>query len=188
MNERMNEIGAFCETYGNTIPNRILEYLMENEDLDFAVGDMAKELEISKPKAYEIIGKFEKNGYLKKSRIVGKTQLYILNKENSRVKLFLNDFKECLRIVVEENSEESLCENIDGDTFIVSRKIGKTNVVRLAGINAPEKYQFGGKKATNRLRGLIGGKTVTIVPVGTSYNRVVANVRSSRKSINKRLR
>ncbi|MFH1053734.1 MAG: hypothetical protein V1740_04955, partial [Candidatus Woesearchaeota archaeon] len=47
----------------------------------------------------------------KKSRIVGKTQLYILNKENSRVKLFLNDFKECLRIVVEENSEESLCEN-----------------------------------------------------------------------------
>lgn len=72
--------------------------------------------------------------------------------------------------------------------FIVSRKIGKTNVVRLAGINAPEKYQFGGKKATNRLRGLIGGKTVTIVAVGTSYNRVVANVRSNRKSTNKRLR
>ena len=111
MNERMNEKGAFCETYGNTIPNRILEYLMENEDLDFAVGDMAKELQISKPKSYEIIGEFEKKGYLKKSRIVGKTQLYILNKESSRVKLFLNDFKECLRLVVEENSEESLCEN-----------------------------------------------------------------------------
>ena len=72
---------------------------------------MAKELQISKPKAYEIIGEFEKKGYLKKSRIVGKTQLYILNKENSRVKLFLNDFKECLRLVVEENSEESLCED-----------------------------------------------------------------------------
>ena len=77
---------------------------------------------------------------------------------------------------------------INGDTFIVNRKIGKTNVVRLAGIHAPEKHQFGSKKATNRLRGLIGGKTVTIVPVGTSYNRVVANVRSNRKSINKRLR
>jgi endonuclease YncB( thermonuclease family) len=58
----------------------------------------------------------------------------------------------------------------------------------LAGINAPEKYQFGGKKATNRLRGLIGGKTVTIIPVGRSYNRIVANVRSKRKSINKRLK
>ena len=77
---------------------------------------------------------------------------------------------------------------INGDTFIVNRKIGKTNVVRLAGINAPEKYKFGGKKAINRLKGLIGGKTVTIVPVGTSYNKIVANVRNNRKSINKGLR
>lgn len=77
---------------------------------------------------------------------------------------------------------------LDGDTFIVSRKIGNTNRIRLAGINAPEKYQFGGKKATNRLRSLIGGKTVTIVPVGKSYGRVVANVRNKRKSVNKRLK
>ena len=77
---------------------------------------------------------------------------------------------------------------IDGDTFVVSRKIGNTNRIRLAGVKAPEKYQFGGKRATNRLRGLIGGKTVTIVPVARSYGRIVANVRSKRKSINKRLR
>jgi len=77
---------------------------------------------------------------------------------------------------------------IDGDTFIVSRKIGNTNRIRLAGINAPEKHQFGGKRATNRLRGLIGGKTVTIVPVGRSYNRIVADVRHKRKSLKKRLR
>lgn len=77
---------------------------------------------------------------------------------------------------------------IDGDTFVVSRKIGNTNVIRLAGLNAPEKHQFGGRKATNRLRGLIGGKTVTIVPVGRSYNRIVADVRRKRKSVKKRLR
>ena len=77
---------------------------------------------------------------------------------------------------------------IDGDTFVVSRKIGNTNRIRLAGVRAPERYQFGGRKATNRLRGLIGGKTVTIVPVGRSYSRVVANVRSKRESINKILR
>ena len=134
MNERMNEIGAFCETYGNTIPNRIIEYLMENQDLDFAVGDMAKELEISKPKAYEIIGEFEKKEYVKKSRIVGKTQLYILNKDNSRVKLFLNDFKECLRLVVEENSEESLCENPnickEGDYLLARVFLGKIDVTQ----------------------------------------------------------
>jgi sugar-specific transcriptional regulator TrmB len=106
---KMENIGAFCETYGNTINNRVLEYLLENKNLDFAVGDMAKELGISKPKAYEVIKEFEEKGYVKKSRIIGKTQLYILNKENRRVKLFLRDFKECLKMVVEEYEEKSHC-------------------------------------------------------------------------------
>jgi len=126
----MNKIGAFCETYGNTISNRILEYLMENEELDFAVGDMAKELKISKPKAYEIIKEFEKKRYVKKSRVVGKTQLYLLNKEDSRIKLFLKDFKECLRIVTEEYSEESLYENTSSDKNYVLANVflGDVNV------------------------------------------------------------
>ena len=99
-------IGAFCETYGITIKNRVLEYLLENQELDFAVGDMAKELKISKPKAYEVIKKYEKKNFVKKSRVVGKTQLYIINKQNKRIKLFLRDFKECLKIVAEENHEK----------------------------------------------------------------------------------
>ena len=90
---KMNKIGAFCETYGKTISNRILEYILENQDMDFAVGDMAKEVEVSKPKAYETIRTFEDKEYIKKSRLVGKTQL-------------LKDFKECLKIVADEYSEE----------------------------------------------------------------------------------
>ena len=98
--------GIYCEVYGNTIQNRVIEYLLENQDLNIAVGDMAKEIKISKPKGYEIIKDFEKKGYIKKSRIVGKTQLYILNKDNRRVKLFLKGFKECLKIIIEENAEK----------------------------------------------------------------------------------
>lgn len=100
--------GAFCEIYGNTISNRILEYLLENQGLDFAIGDMAKELEISRPKAYAVIADFMLKGYVKRSRVIGKTQLYLLNKENLRVKLFSRDFKECLRLV----AEEYRCETI----------------------------------------------------------------------------
>jgi len=104
---KMNkQTGAFCETYGDTIRNRFLEYLLENQDLDIALGDAAKEVKASRPKVYEIASEFLRKGYLKKSRIIGKTQLYKLNKENIRVKLFLKDFKECLRIVVEENRED----------------------------------------------------------------------------------
>ena len=77
---------------------------------------------------------------------------------------------------------------LDGDTFETYTKINGTNRVRLAGINAPEKHQFGGQKATNRLRGLIGGKTVTITPKGRSYNRIIADVRVNRKSVAKKLK
>ncbi|MBS3122508.1 winged helix-turn-helix transcriptional regulator [Candidatus Woesearchaeota archaeon] len=95
--------GIFCEVYGNTIHNQVIEYLLENQFIDFAVGDMAKELDISRPKAYQIIEEFEKKEYVKKSRIIGRTQLYKINKESDRINLFLKNFKECLRLVVEEN-------------------------------------------------------------------------------------
>ena len=106
MKRKKENQGAFCETYGDTIENKVLEYFLENQDLDIAVGDMSKEIRISRPKAYGVIKEFEKKEYVKKSRIVGKTQLYILNKENARVKLFLRDFKECLRLIVEEYGEQ----------------------------------------------------------------------------------
>lgn len=97
--------GAFCITYGATIENQVLEYLLENQDLDIAVGDMARELSISRPKAYQVISEFEEKGYVQKSRIIGNTQLYKLNKENQRVQLFLHDFKMCLRLVAEESQK-----------------------------------------------------------------------------------
>ncbi|MDP3640172.1 MAG: winged helix-turn-helix domain-containing protein [Nanoarchaeota archaeon] len=97
--------GAFCETYGATIENGVLEYLLENQDLDVAVGDLAKETLVSRPKAYDIIKEFEKKGFVVKSRVVGKTQLYRLNKENVRVKIFLRNFQECLQLIVEEHAE-----------------------------------------------------------------------------------
>ena len=69
---------------------------------------------------------------------------------------------------------------LDGDTFQTYRKVNGSNYVRLAGVNAPETYQFGGAQATNRLKHQIQGKTVTLQPVGRSYGRVVARVRCGR--------
>jgi len=72
---------------------------------------------------------------------------------------------------------------IDGDTFQTYRKVNGSNYVRIAGVNAPEKHQFGGREATNRLKRQIQGKVVTLQPVGRSYNRVVAKVRQNRRLV-----
>lgn len=97
--------GAFCEVYGDTIENQVLEYLLENQDLDIAIGDMAHELVISRPKAYQVIASFEEKGHIQKSRIIGNTQLYKLNKNSKHVQLFLRDFKECLRLVIRKHQQ-----------------------------------------------------------------------------------
>jgi predicted transcriptional regulator len=103
----MKEGGIFCETYGTNARNMILEHLLENQGLDFAIGDIAKQTGISRPKAYEVIREFEKKGFIKKSRVIGKTQLYIMNKADLRVKLFTRDFKECLRFAYEKKNHSS---------------------------------------------------------------------------------
>jgi endonuclease YncB( thermonuclease family) len=76
---------------------------------------------------------------------------------------------------------------VDGDTFVVNRKIGNTNRIRLANVNAPAKNQFGGGYATNALRGFVGGRKISITPVGRSYDRIVAEVTQNRRNMNKRM-
>ena len=74
---------------------------------------------------------------------------------------------------------------IDGDTFIVNRKVDGTNKVRLANVDAPELHQYGGRQSANALKRLIAGKQVTLTPIGRSYDRIVADVRVRRKSVNR---
>lgn len=77
---------------------------------------------------------------------------------------------------------------IDGDTFEVGTKIGDTNRVRIAGYNAPELNERGGKKATKKLKDLIEGEMVSLVPKARSYGRVVADVRIGRKKVSKMMK
>ena len=82
--------------------------------------------------------------------------------------------------------KERVTRVIDGDTFeTASRK----KPVRLANVNAPEKGQRGGAAATNALKRLIEGESVTIETVARDkYGRSVANIKIGRKSVNKAMR
>jgi endonuclease YncB( thermonuclease family) len=67
---------------------------------------------------------------------------------------------------------------IDGDTFWTIKKI------RLARVNAPEIYTLRGQKAKQKLEDLILHKNIGYEPVGTSYDRVVAEVWLNGRNIN----
>ena len=82
--------------------------------------------------------------------------------------------------------KEKVTRVIDGDTF---KTASRKNPVRLAKVNAPEKGRPGSAKATQDLRGLIGGEQVSIKTVARDvYGRSVANVNKGSISVNKAMR
>lgn len=93
----LTQIGVFCEFFGNTIHNQVLEYILEHEDLDFAASDVASWLGISRPKAYEYLYLFAKKKMVVKTRIVGGTQLYSLDASSIIVKKILRVYAELLK-------------------------------------------------------------------------------------------
>jgi micrococcal nuclease len=58
----------------------------------------------------------------------------------------------------------------DGDTLICQ----DGTRVRLWGVSAPEKREPGGPEATRALSALVNGKALVCLPMGTSFNRIVA--------------
>lgn len=79
--------------------------------------------------------------------------------------------------------KEKVTRVIDGDTL---KTASRKNSVRLANVNAPEKNQRGGKSATEALKKMVLGKTVSIDTVARDkYGRSVANVKVGHKSVNK---
>ncbi|MBU1204754.1 MAG: hypothetical protein KJ968_01305 [Nanoarchaeota archaeon] len=107
---KKNEYGTFCKIYGKSLRNKVLEFILELGELDFAVSDILEEINISKPKLYQIIKELEEENIIKKSREVSGTQLFILNKKDEKVKLLIKSFNECLKTVIDELKEDPVLE------------------------------------------------------------------------------
>jgi micrococcal nuclease len=82
--------------------------------------------------------------------------------------------------------KEKVTKVIDGDTFMTS---SRKNPIRLANVNAPEKGTRGAATATQALRNLVLGETVSVETVARDkYGRSVANVKANNRSVNLSMR
>lgn len=75
----------------------------------------------------------------------------------------------------------AICEYVqDGDTF----RTAKQNWIRLARYDAPEEGKPNYAEAKQLLSSLILNKEIVYEQVGTSYNRIIAEVWQGGKNIN----
>lgn len=70
---------------GDTPPIRVVDFLIENSIFDYTKKDIAENSGISRASLYNVWPRLEEFGIVSKSRKIGSTTLYKLNKENPLV-------------------------------------------------------------------------------------------------------
>ena len=98
--------GAYCETFGATPRNRIMEVFLTGRSLEFSQEDIVEETTLPKVVVASMMAKITKKGHVIATRALKGKQLYRLNKEHKDVKLFLKAYDAILHTIVEEYNEK----------------------------------------------------------------------------------
>ena len=98
--------GKFCEIFGINPRNRILEFFLESEGLDYGIGDVALETRLNRATTYNTMEELIKNKYVLPTRVLSGAQLYTLNTKKKEVKILLKSFKEVLKIILDEHTDK----------------------------------------------------------------------------------
>lgn len=77
------------EVIGDSVINRIMDFLIEGRGLDYTKKDIADGCEISRPTLYIVLPLLVKERIVKPTRVLGKVQLYALNEASDKAKILL---------------------------------------------------------------------------------------------------
>jgi len=83
------EKSILLETIGDTIENRVIDFLIEGRGIDYSKTDIADGCRISRPSVYKILPKLLKEKVVKVTRTMGRITLYTLNTGNDKAKALL---------------------------------------------------------------------------------------------------
>ncbi|MBI2141862.1 hypothetical protein HYU15_00030 [Candidatus Woesearchaeota archaeon] len=98
--------GEFCEVFGANPRNRVIEFFLECRELEFSIGDVARETGLNRATAYIVMAEIVKKRYLMPTRKSSGAQLYKLNIEKEEVALLIKAFNLVLSRVVEEEMQK----------------------------------------------------------------------------------
>ncbi len=96
--------GEFCNTFGASPKNRVIEFFLEAEGLDFGIGDVAEETGLNRATAYNVMAELVEEKIIVSTRILGRTQLYKLNLGNPKVEALREVFKLLLERIAQEHT------------------------------------------------------------------------------------
>ncbi len=83
-------VSIFLKLEGNTVRNRIMNFLILHSEFDYSMKDISKFSDISYTALKEIWKEFIKRKIVIHTRNVGKAKMYRLNRKNLQVEKFID--------------------------------------------------------------------------------------------------
>src|SRR3989344_4252109 len=99
---------AFLKLEGNTVRNRIWNFLIVHSEFDYSMKDIAKFSDISYTSLKEIWKDFVKRKIVSPTRDVGNAKMYKLNRENPQVEKFINYYLSVVDSKMDKQSKKEL--------------------------------------------------------------------------------
>ena len=81
-----SEKTSFRLVFGDSPTSKVLDFLIDNQEFDYSLTDIAKGAEIAWSTLHELWPDMVRLGVVTKTRKIGRAELYKLNKENPLVK------------------------------------------------------------------------------------------------------
>ncbi len=85
----MEEKTSFRLVFGDSPVVKIVDFLIDNQEFDYSLSDIAKGAEIAWSTLHEHWPELVQLGIVQKTRRIGRAELYKLNRENLLVKKLL---------------------------------------------------------------------------------------------------
>ncbi len=98
--------GIYCKVCGVNPRNKILEFFLEMRELDFSIGDVARETGLNRVTAYNTMSELIKEDLILPTRKVSGGQLYKLNLKSREVQLLIETFNFLLGKIVEKHTKK----------------------------------------------------------------------------------
>jgi len=106
----MEEWGEFCNLFGSTPRNRILEFFLEMRSMDYGLGDVAQETGLNRTTTYNTMEELLKSKLITPTRKLGRTQLYGINMKNPEVKVLIKVMDNVIEHIAAGEHQEEVIE------------------------------------------------------------------------------
>ena len=79
-------VSLFLKFFGNTSQNRIVDFLLSNQDKDHSISEISRQSGVGYTTTKVIKKKLLRLGFIRQTRKIGRAKMYIVNKKSRAVK------------------------------------------------------------------------------------------------------